>query len=143
MRNLSEYISEAVSRRSKVYVPEQGDSIEEIVELLQKQGVTGRNYSVNLGAGTPPPGKLMYVVGTQKPGNKKTYWVRLANNIEHLVGGLTVRRSQVVIVRTEPGEKSIFTDGTTDGKEKDIDFDTAIDLMEEMVLDPKRPVRLK
>lgn len=142
MRNLSEYISEAVSRRSKVYVPEQGDSIEEMVEWLQKQGVTGRNYSVNLGAGTPPPGKLMYVIGPQKPGNKKTYWVRIANNIEHLVGGLTVRRSQVVTVRTEPGEKSTFTDGTADGKEKEIDFDNAILVMQAMIADPEEKVKL-
>lgn len=138
--SLEEFIKEAVtgkhSTRRRKYAPEYGATTGDIMEWLRNLGVT-KEFRWDGTLFVPEPEEIVMELGPCSI-EPYTHWVKLMNNVKGQSG---LRIQQGIVVRTKL-KNSLFYLNQTAGKEE-IDFDTAIDLMEEMVLDPKRPVRLK
>lgn len=138
--SLEEFIKESVtgkrSARRRKYGPEFGATASEIMEWLRNLGVTEEvrwDGTVFL----PEPDEIIMELGPCRI-EPETHWVKLMNNVKGQSG---LRIQQGILVRTKLKNGLFYLNQTA--RKEEIDFDTAIDLMEEMVLDPKRPVRLK
>ena len=132
MRNLVEFLTEAISSgKCKDITPEYGCSIEEIVDWLRSRGIREiKKYNGELYY--PEKGKLLAEVGPQNIG-LNSHWVGF-----HWVG-LTNSFRQCVTIRPET------TSGfQNDGRERQtsITFDKALELMELMLDNPNKPVKL-
>lgn len=129
MRSIVEFLTEAISSgKYRDQKPEYGCSIEEIVDWLRSRGIrevkkyTGYTYY-------PEDGKLMAETGPQDH-RPSTHWVSLTNSVPG---------HQTVILR--PKTKSAFQDERKDNQTP-ITFDKALELMELMLDNPDKPVKL-
>lgn len=135
---LEDYINEAVSgRRTKVnkYTPDDGASIEEIVEWIRDLGITnGRDYNGDFVY--PDVGKTMYEIGPAI--DKDSTWIEVMSTMKRDI------HQTVTIFPLVPRYRAEIIDDTKGESEYDdeLDFYQAIDYIMDIADNPKRTIKL-
>ena len=135
---LEDYINEAISgRRTKVnkYTPDDGASIEEIVDWIRDLGITdGREYSGDIVY--PDVGKTMYEIGPAM--DKESTWIEVMSTMKR-----DIHQSVTIYTLMPKHRAEIIDDINGESKyDYELDFYQAIDYIMDIADNPKRTIKL-
>lgn len=136
---LTDYIQEAISSgKYRIHEPDSNDTVEDFVNWFNSLGIDGYRYGNVIGDSEPPvqPGELVYFVGPCSR-MKDTHWVALYNNLYDFGTEWT----QEVCMWLNGSKKSARLH-TQDTDVVDISKEKAIEIMKEMISNPKKRIRI-
>lgn len=138
MSGLREYITEAVSRKRNSFDrPDKDGTVQDIVDWLKSCSVNGVWWNESHDEDPPvKPGELVWFAGPCNKYRTETHWVSLMNNLS----AIGTERTQEVCIYTK--QRNGFL-RTQDQEDVDLTFEQCLDLMSQMLDDPRKHITAK
>lgn len=136
--DIKKYITEAVSRkRNSFNRPDKDGTVQDIVDWFESYGVKGVWWNESHDEDPPvKPGELVWFDGPCNKYRTENHWVSLMNNLSTI----GTERSQEVCIYTK--QRNGFL-RTQDQEDVDLTFEQCLDLMAQMLDDPRKHITAK